>query len=538
MALQDSLNSAEWLFGNYDNFVPPSAVTGTQFSVFDSLYKNVSSVSNHYAKAHTHFSEWEDSFATNSPKKLLNKQHSGFSFQHTNHHANARKQQGHFLPSSEHFHKAVKRDRHDIDWHHSKHEPPHKFAERPVVLSDTDRKGYWLFGDHATFVATGKETKGQFSLFDFTTVPQGGPLVHTHYREGEFAYILEGEVSYQLHDQVFTATAGSFVYEPKGHPHSFVNLGTTTARHLVFSFPSGLENLFAEAGLPGSRFSPPAPQVPSSEFLDANVKLLNKYGVDAQNSIIFAPFDYNSTKSGSPEVTLLRPGESKGAVSATITVNDGKNIKHLPVNFADGERLKTVSIPYVRGNSSTVDRTFNLALTDPKGGATIGMLQDKAVVIIKNDNNYTIANGNTPDSLPKVLPNQDSAAYWLEGDNYKFVATSVDTEGQFSLFDVLVGPQQSDSLLYAPADQGYFVLDGNVDFHIGDQVFNAAPNTFVFIPEGNPYALTNLGTTNARTLLFSTSSELENFISYLGTPGDIFNPPCNSFSQHNHTYIC
>jgi len=496
--LQDSPNSVEWLFGNHDHFVAASEVAGKQFSLFDTV----------------------------SPEKLL-KQRPAFSLKDANHSATGTNQEGHLL-SSEHSHKPVKHDHHDMHQQHPRHETKFlRYADAPVVLPDTDRPGYWLFGDHATFVATGKDTGGQFSLFDFTTVPQGGPSIHTHNLEDEFAYILEGEVSYQIHDQVFTATPGSFVYEPKGHPHAFANLGTTTARHLVFSFPSGLENLFAEAGLPGSRFSPPPPQLPSSEFLDRNVQMLNKYGIDAQNSVIFAPFDYNSTKSGSPEVNLLRPGESKGSVSVTIAASDGKNITNIPVNFADGERFKTVSIPYIHGYSGTADQTLNLALTDPTGGATIGMLQDKAALTIKHDNSYTIANGNTPDSLPKVLPKQDSLAYWLGGDNYKFVATSADTEGQFSLFDVLVSPQTTDSLLYAPADQGYFVLDGNVNFQVGDQVFNAAPNTFVFIPEGNPYALTNSGTTDARTLLFSTSSELEKFISYLGTPGDIFNPPCN-----------
>jgi quercetin dioxygenase-like cupin family protein len=416
-------------------------------------------------------------------------------------------------------------------------EPSHH-SDKPVVLPDVGRPGYWLFGDHATFVATAKDTNNQFSLFDFTTIPQGGPLVHTHYLEGEFAYILEGEVSYQIHDETFTATPGSFIYEPLGHPHAFANLGTETARHLVFSFPSGLENLFAESGIPGSRFSPPTPPPPSSDFVDNNVKLLNKYGIEAQNSIIFAPLDYNSTKSGTPEVTLFRPGEAKGAVGVTLAVDDnaGNNIASIPVNFADGERFKT--IPIDRELLNTTDTTLNLALKNPTRGATLGMLQDKAKIAIADDDTYTITNGNTPDSLPKLLPDSDRPSYWLGGDKYNVVATGDDTEGNLSLFEVVVPPQEDDYLLYNPTDVGYFVLDGNVTFQRGEESFTAAPDTFVLLPEGDPYAITNLGSTDAKTLAFSTSSDLENFISYFGKPEDPFSPPCNCMPHHSHTEMC
>ncbi|KYC34837.1 hypothetical protein WA1_49845 [Scytonema hofmannii PCC 7110] len=130
--------------------------------------------------------------------------------------------------------------------------------EEPVVLPDKNRPGYWLIGDRASFVATSDDTNGQYSLFDFYTVPQGGPFPHIHGSEKEFAYILEGEISYQLNDETFTATPGTFVNKNPNEEdvHTFANLGDTPSRHLEFVLPSGIENAFATVGVPGSVLVP------------------------------------------------------------------------------------------------------------------------------------------------------------------------------------------------------------------------------------------------------------------------------------------
>jgi len=42
------------------------------------------------------------------------------------------------------------------------------------------------------------------------------------------------------------AAAESFVFAPRGIPHTFKNVGTTPARVLVIISPAGLERFFAE----------------------------------------------------------------------------------------------------------------------------------------------------------------------------------------------------------------------------------------------------------------------------------------------------
>ncbi|MUH00679.1 cupin domain-containing protein [Scytonema sp. UIC 10036] len=398
-------------------------------------------------------------------------------------------------------------------------------TQEPVVLPDRNRPGYWLVGDHATFVATGEDTNGQYSLFDFYTLPQGGPFPHIHRSENEFAYVLEGEISYQLNDEVITATPGTFVYKHQDDIHGFVNLGDTPSRHLEFTLPPGLEEAFATVGVPGSILEPPPNEIPPSEILDNYTEVLAEYGVEAQNSIIFPSAGLNETLNGTPEVTLLRPGQADTAVSATLALSNGTAI---PVDFAAGERTKTVEIPV--DGSEVPGETLELAITNPTNGAIVGLLQDELVLTFGENNTYTLENGDKPDSFPTILPNdEERLKVSLGNDEYTFVATAADTDGKISLFDVSVGPgTQNESLLSAPTDLGFYVVDGNATFEMGDESFTAQQDTFVFLPEGNPFALTNQGTLPARVLAFSTSPEIEQYIASAGISSNQANSPVST----------
>ncbi|NJP19139.1 MAG: cupin domain-containing protein [Hydrococcus sp. CRU_1_1] len=396
-------------------------------------------------------------------------------------------------------------------------------ANRPIIIPpDEKRKSVWLFSDNATFAATGTDTNGQISLFDFTTLA-GGPIPHTHTREDEFVYVLEGEMSYQLRDTVFTATPGTFISKPKNVLHAFNNQEGTPARHLEFVIPSGVENFFTTLGQPGAPTTPPPLQTPNSADLGRVSNIFNQFGIKTPDSLIIAPDQYNLTKEGTPEVKIYRPGEVKGDVSATIALSYNSRKVEIPVNFADGERIKTVSIPLTDiGENQKV----TLTLTNPSKETSVGLLQNKAVLTTGEDNTYTLTNGYTSDDFPTLYPDPQRQAFWLGGDNYSFVATGAQTKGLLSLFDVFVPPQsETESLISSPVDQAFYVLDGNVTFQLENRLFTATPNTFVYLPEGNSYALTNSGVESAQTLLFSTSSGLENFIAETGIPGDRSSPP-------------
>ena len=120
----------------------------------------------------------------------------------------------------------------------------------PDVPPDSSLESVGLSGGLYTFLADGEDTFGQYALFDFLVPPEAGPPAHIHTREDEAFYVLDGEITFQVGNQVFTGTAGDLVPYTKGELHAFKNLGTEPARMLVLAAPSGIENLFRQAGQP------------------------------------------------------------------------------------------------------------------------------------------------------------------------------------------------------------------------------------------------------------------------------------------------
>src|SRR5207244_2601465 len=75
-----------------------------------------------------------------------------------------------------------------------------------------------------------------------------GPPPHSHSREDEAFYVLEGELLFHADGRSFTATSGAWVTLARGSLHFFKNTGSIPARMLILVTPSGLENFFLEVG--------------------------------------------------------------------------------------------------------------------------------------------------------------------------------------------------------------------------------------------------------------------------------------------------
>ena len=77
------------------------------------------------------------------------------------------------------------------------------------------------------------------------TVPAGwpGPPLH-HHAFDEACYVLEGELTFQLGDELATAGPGSLTFAPSGSHHTLANLGDRPARYLLVCTPGGFERVF------------------------------------------------------------------------------------------------------------------------------------------------------------------------------------------------------------------------------------------------------------------------------------------------------
>jgi steroid delta-isomerase-like uncharacterized protein len=91
--------------------------------------------------------------------------------------------------------------------------------------------------------ATGETTNGGFGLIESSMMPPGfGSPYHTHHREDEAFYILQGEVAFVLDGEWKIAGAGEYVFGPREIPHGFQVVGSVPARILLLCSPAGFEH--------------------------------------------------------------------------------------------------------------------------------------------------------------------------------------------------------------------------------------------------------------------------------------------------------
>ena len=107
-----------------------------------------------------------------------------------------------------------------------------------------------VLGAMMTYKATVEDTGAAYSLAVEVTPPHGGLPLHVHHREDEAMYILEGEYEIQCgDDDVFRATAGTFVFLPRDVPNRYQNVGDAPGRFLYITSPGGFEKLVEQTSL-------------------------------------------------------------------------------------------------------------------------------------------------------------------------------------------------------------------------------------------------------------------------------------------------
>jgi len=113
-----------------------------------------------------------------------------------------------------------------------------------------------LSGD-ITFLVKSEETNGALAAMEAIAPPGDGPPLHIHTREDETVYVLDGQFRWKLGDESHQTGPGSFVFIPRGLPHTWQCLGEDAGRMLITFAPGGMERFFeAQAALPG--FDPDA----------------------------------------------------------------------------------------------------------------------------------------------------------------------------------------------------------------------------------------------------------------------------------------
>jgi quercetin dioxygenase-like cupin family protein len=114
----------------------------------------------------------------------------------------------------------------------------------------------WYMGNLTTNLAEKKDTDGAFFLVEATLAPGTEPPPHTHSREDELFYVLEGEFDVYVGEEGFKVGTGECIFLPKLLPHAFV-IRSNRLRLLTLFTPAGLEEAFRGAGSPAQNLELP-----------------------------------------------------------------------------------------------------------------------------------------------------------------------------------------------------------------------------------------------------------------------------------------
>jgi mannose-6-phosphate isomerase-like protein (cupin superfamily) len=126
---------------------------------------------------------------------------------------------------------------------------------RTFAVGSDEGEARWWFGGLATIKATKEQTGGHYTLVEVLE-PEGEGSLHVHYREDEGFWVLEGQLTFEVGEEIIKAGPGSFVFGPKDVPHRFI-VESGPARLLFILSPAGFEEFVYATSEPAKEHALP-----------------------------------------------------------------------------------------------------------------------------------------------------------------------------------------------------------------------------------------------------------------------------------------
>ncbi len=163
-------------------------------------------------------------------------------------------------------------------------------------LNTREDSAFRFLGLPTVIRSTGETTHGAFGLMEHWMMPPGfATPYHTHHREDEAFYVLEGELAFVCDGKWMKAGAGTYVFGPREIPHGFKVVGSAPAAMLILCAPGGFEHFLLEQATPIAE--PPAP--PDMAKLMA---LAARFQIDIHGPLPEEPADLISAAKSDVEV--------------------------------------------------------------------------------------------------------------------------------------------------------------------------------------------------------------------------------------------
>lgn len=154
-----------------------------------------------------------------------------------------------------------------------------------AFLKQGEGKSLWVMGTLLTLKAGCESTGPGYAFMERLARPGYGQAAHIHRGEDETLILLEGEMSGFCGERQWKASAGSFVFLPRGVVHGFKIEGTQPARMYMIFSPAGFEGFYQELGVPAKELTLPPPELPNPFTSAKMIALSAKYQLELQGPL-------------------------------------------------------------------------------------------------------------------------------------------------------------------------------------------------------------------------------------------------------------
>lgn len=117
----------------------------------------------------------------------------------------------------------------------------------PYRLDPSNGDPIWMFDSLDTIKADASQTNGAFAAVEFRTFENSSPPLHVHTRFDNGLFVLEGNFTFVVAEETFTAGPGTWVFVPRDVARTW-RCESAEGRMLSVTAPAGFEDFYRHAG--------------------------------------------------------------------------------------------------------------------------------------------------------------------------------------------------------------------------------------------------------------------------------------------------
>jgi quercetin dioxygenase-like cupin family protein len=111
-----------------------------------------------------------------------------------------------------------------------------------------------------------------------------------------------------------------------------------------------------------------------------------------------------------------------------------------------------------------------------------------------------------------VVRPEQGRTFRVAGDMYRLLGTGAGTDAGYVLLEAQVLPGGGPPLhMHAREEEGFYVLDGEIDFTAEGKTLRAGPGTYLNMPKTTPHSFKNNTERPARMLILCAPAGVEHF---------------------------